>query len=744
MALALVHPREAIATPATPADPADPGAAPATDPRADAATAALRRWFGFDAFRPGQAAIVRDVLAGAATVAVMPTGAGKSLCYQLPALLLDGLTVVVSPLIALMHDQVQALVARGLPAAALHSGLAPDQRRAALDAARAGRLKLLYVAPERFRDPWFTGILERTPPALLAIDEAHCISQWGHDFRPDYLQLGEVVARYAVPRVAAFTATATPEVRRDIVAQLRMGSPAVHVTGFARPNLHLRVVAVRRMLEKHERVMDLLARAEGQGIVYVATRRHAEEEAARLAVEGVPAAVYHGGLDDDVRRVAQDRFMSGAARVIVATNAFGMGVDKADLRFVVHYDVPGSVEAYYQEAGRAGRDGEPAECALLFTYADVRIQETLIKREREEDDPAAAPGGEGPWASARPPRPRPDPATIALRRERDLAKLKRMVSYAYDGECRHHFILRYFGDPAARTLRRCQACDVCGHPTPWPERRRKGRAARSAAAAAAAAVTAAPAPPTAPAASQPAAEAGRPAPAAAAPRPSASAPAPPRAPQRPPTPPGGRPAPRPLDDAELLLVRKVLSALARVRGELSVTDTIRLLRGSEAGEERTARWTSSPSHGLLGDAKHGALRDVVAALEQAGCLCPAPHLGRARLILTHRGRAVMIGEERPELALPAGHDGAGGRADGAGEDDAPACDPALFERLRAARRELASERGVPAFQICGDRVLRRIAASGARTDEDLRAVKGVGETNRKTFGARFLAVLGEG
>ena len=644
----------------------------------------LREWFGFGQFRPGQADIVRDVLGESATVAVMPTGAGKSLCYQLPALLLDGLTLVVSPLIALMKDQVDALRGRGLPAAALNSSQSLDERRETLDAARAGRLKLLYVAPERFRDAAFLGVLDRAPLALLAVDEAHCISQWGHDFRPDYLQLGEIVAHREIPRVAAFTATATSEVRDDIATQLGMRHPAVHVTGFARPNLHLRAMVVRRMREKHDHVLGLLARTDGQGIVYVATRRHAEEEAQRLRADGHAAAVYHGGMEDDARRAAQDRFMAGAARVMVATNAFGMGVDKSDLRFVVHYDVPGSVEAYYQEAGRAGRDGAPAECVLLFTYADVRIQETLIQRDRDDHEVPT---------DGRPPRPRPDPTVVAATRERDLTKLRRMVRYAYTEDCRHHFILRYFGDPEARTVGSCEACDVCGHASPWED---EG--------------------PARPRASAATARRG------AAPHPAVAA--------------AGL-APRDLTDEEALVVRKVLSAVARVRGELSVTDLVRLLRGSEAGKARESRWAGSPSDGLLRGTKHGTLRELIVALETAGCLCRAPQLGLNRVLLTHRGRAAMLGEEAVRLALaPIAR-----RSRRSTAADAPDCDPELFERLRAARLELARERDVAAFLICGDRTLRGIAASGAQSREDLLRVTGVGETNVQVFGATFLAVL---
>jgi len=400
--------------------------------------------FGLTAFRPGQLEVIDAVLAGKPTIAVLPTGAGKSLCYQLPAVALGGLTIVVSPLISLMKDQVDALAARGIPATLINSSVDASQREARLRQAVSGELRLLYVAPERFRAPDFIERLRRAPISLFAVDEAHCISEWGHDFRPEYARLSEVVAALHPPRLVALTATATPDVRQEIAARLGMGAPTVFVRGFDRPNLSFAVLPVGGKAEKLAWVMELLkdpALVERPALVYVSTRKHAEEVAAALERRKVPALAYHAGLSDEERGTAQDRFMNGRARVVVATNAFGMGVDKSSVGLVVHYDLPGSLEAYYQEAGRAGRDGRAARCVLLFNHGDVRLREFLIENH-----------GDGERSAARV--------------EAERARLSEMVRYAYAHACRRRFLLEHFGDPAA-TLR-CGGeilCDACHQAT---------------------------------------------------------------------------------------------------------------------------------------------------------------------------------------------------------------------------------------------------------------------------------------
>ncbi|MEW5740185.1 MAG: ATP-dependent DNA helicase RecQ [Myxococcota bacterium] len=343
----------------------------------DQLTAGLKRHFGLETFRPGQREVIESVLSGRNTVVVMPTGAGKSLCYQLPALLLDGVTVVVSPLIALMQDQVDALTARGLSATFINSTLSDAERADRQRRLRAGEYKLVYVAPERFKSEAFQSALAEARVALYAIDEAHCISQWGHDFRPDYALLGQVRKRLRPPRTVALTATATPEVQADITRVLLMKDPQVFVAGFDRPNLFLEVLAVSGDAEKRA-ACEQLCEA-GSGVIYCSTRKQAEAIHEHLDDAGIHALLYHAGLDDDARRKAQDDFMSTPGAVAVATNAFGMGIDKPDIRFVAHAGIPRAVEAYYQEIGRAGRDGKPARAVLLFNHADVFTQERMIQ-----------------------------------------------------------------------------------------------------------------------------------------------------------------------------------------------------------------------------------------------------------------------------------------------------------------------------------------------------------------------------
>ncbi len=558
------------------------------------ARAALREHFGYPAFRPGQEAAVESVLAGKDTLVVLPTGGGKSLCYQVPALMLEKLTVVISPLISLMKDQVDALTARGLPATFVNSTLSSSQVSDRLARAMRGEVKLLYVAPERFDFGTTAERLRDAGVSLLAVDEAHCISEWGHDFRPSYLRISQVREKLGNPPTVALTATATPHVRTDIVAQLKLDAPTTIITGFDRTNLSYGVIPTPNDAAKDDALVHLLRTTDGLAVVYASTRKAVERIAHLLDRAKIRAAAYHAGLDDDRRHEVQDAFMTEKVRAIVATNAFGMGIDKASVRLVIHYAMPGTLEAYYQEAGRAGRDGQPAHTYLLHAFPDrftheffikgaypdqglveevygvlqrnadasgvvdlapqdiasrmkskagprdvesalriltqcgayrldqegatrvfVRLLATPERIKREFTDEASLelgllramwrvagsslhdgapidldglpPGFNGTmgtlpllealearqfvqWkransgtALAAPKRPlstfKIDWATIERRRKADLQKLDAMQQYAYTKGCRRGFVLRYFGDPAARTT--CEGCDNC-------------------------------------------------------------------------------------------------------------------------------------------------------------------------------------------------------------------------------------------------------------------------------------------
>jgi ATP-dependent DNA helicase RecQ len=396
---------------------------------------------GYQQFRPGQREAIETLLTAGRLLLVAPTGGGKSLTYQLPATLLPGTTVVISPLIALMQDQVRALEQRGVAATFLSSTLEGTEVRRRMARAAAGDFKLLYVAPERLTFPGFRGLLAHLEVPLVAVDEAHCISQWGHDFRPEYLQIGDLLAELRPPRMLACTATATPVVRDEILARLGLGSDTPQlVRGFARPNLILRAVELGAPRERARHVDHLLAeaighpgRSRGVAIVYAMTRIGAEQEASRLAARGWRTTAYHAGLERDARAAAQAAFSEGRVDVVAATVAFGMGIDRADVRAVVHLSPPGSIEAYYQEVGRAGRDGDPAWGLLMVSPGDLALRRRLLE------------GSEGAT-----------PETL----EHKWNLFLELLRWVEGGSCRHDAILRYFGDEA-ETLAGCGACDVC-------------------------------------------------------------------------------------------------------------------------------------------------------------------------------------------------------------------------------------------------------------------------------------------
>ena len=398
--------------------------------------AALKEYFGHTSFRPGQQALVDALLAGRDALGVMPTGGGKSLCYQLPALELPGVTIVISPLISLMADQVAALRQAGVPAGYVNSALTPAQQQLVFERARAGAYKLLYVAPERLETAGFGVLAQQLDIPLVVVDEAHCISQWGQDFRPSYLKIADFLA--ALPRrpaIGAFTATATAAVQADILRALGLRDPVQIVTGFDRPNLYFDVQKQKRKLEA---LLSLVqARREKSGIIYCATRVQTERVCAALCAAGIAATRYHAGLSERERRQDQEDFQFDRKLVMVATNAFGMGIDKSNVSYVIHFNMPKSVEAYYQEAGRAGRDGAAAECILLFAPGDVQTARFLI--EHSGSDAL-------------------DEDTQARVREQDLTRLRQMTQYCKTDACLRGYILDYFGQPHAE---RCQNCGTC-------------------------------------------------------------------------------------------------------------------------------------------------------------------------------------------------------------------------------------------------------------------------------------------
>jgi len=481
--------------------------------------ATLQQWFGFSTFRPGQADAIHHVLAGRDTLVVMPTGAGKSLIFQFPALLLDGVTLVISPLIALMKDQVDRLLAQNISATYINSSLSLAEQNACIRRMREGAYKLVYIAPERLRSVGFARALGRARVARLVVDEAHCISQWGHDFRPDYLRLRQARPEMGLPPVIALTATATPDVQEDISHQLGMEHTVRIVTGFNRPNLHFSVRFTPDSTAKQRELQNLLKNTRGSSIVYVGTRRLSEEIAdfVRRAC-GMTTAAYHAGLDGNERKRIQDAFMHGQIPVVVATNAFGMGIDKPDIRAVIHYSLPGTVEAYYQEAGRAGRDEVPAEATLLYSPDDRRLQEWFIENDAPNIDElerlyrllrSASEGAlvraslteisraaglhdiktrvglseleragallhlgdeMGQMALQVLPRRELNLGDIVARleqhREHKRDKLSQMIAYAEGNLCRRRFILDYFGDPGSADAERC--CDNCLVLSPTP------------------------------------------------------------------------------------------------------------------------------------------------------------------------------------------------------------------------------------------------------------------------------------
>jgi ATP-dependent DNA helicase RecQ len=615
------------------------------------------RQLGYTSFRPGQREAIETLLDAKRLLLVAPTGGGKSLIYQLPGSLLPGTTLVISPLVSLMHDQVAALEARGVAATFLAATLPAEEQRARLARLRKGEVKLAYVAPERLVFPGFQAMLRELEVPLVAVDEAHCISEWGHDFRPEYLQIGGFVANLAPKYLLACTATATPIVRDEILARLGLPPETPQLLrGFARPNLALRAQEAPSERERDRLVDQALAEAlggPGQGkgtvIIYTMTRRSAEEEGERLVARGWRAACYHAGMSGAERDRVQRAFIDGATEIVAATNAFGMGIDRHDVRAVVHLAPPGSIEAYYQEVGRAGRDGAPAIGLLLHSPSDMPVRRRLLES-----------GGE---TAA-------DPAVVEHRWNLFLE----LMRWAEGGSCRHDAILRYFGDEA-ETLAGCGRCDVCLDMSETDE----------------------------------------------------------------------------ASEAETtLIVRKALSAVARVHRRFGLTAAVKLLAGTADPRLERSGLDKTPTFGALRGRSEEWLTQLLRRCVTAG-LVDFTSGDKPMVELTLAGRAVMKDERPARLVLPrervagplsrpGGSRRRGSRV--AGESLSPEAE-VVFESLRRLRLELAREEGVPAYVVASDRTLRELASLRPRDERALLEIHGIGPAKAERYGRRFLdAVAG--
>ena len=685
---------------------------------------ALKKYFGFDGFLDAQEEVVEQILSGQDGLVVMPTGGGKSLCYQLPAMCLDGVTLVISPLIALMKDQVDALQGKGISATMINSTLDQNEQWKRIAAMKNGEYKLVYVAPERFRSESFMVALKEVKISLFAVDEAHCLSQWGHDFRPEYMRLGQALEKLGKPQAVALTATATAVVRKDILSVLGLREPFETISGFSRPNLSLVINEVDKHKVKHTRLKEVVQKWK-TGIVYCSTRKRVDEVGELLHSWGVKSIAYHGGMSPDERERTQNKFISKEVDVAVATNAFGMGIDRSDVRFVLHYEVPGSIEAYYQEAGRAGRDGEAAYCELLFNYADTRTQEFFIEganpsykticdvyqflnneadtnfeiQQTIDDIKQGADVKNGMAVGSalgvlvksgylerfdiagkrtkgtRILKPgtltnqlQIDQQTLEEKESRDRVKLDAMVNLCYGRECRQQAILEYFGEEDAET---CGTCDVCINSF-------------------------------------------------------------------------GGDAREPSSDDELMIVRKALSGVARMsrkrgaqwEGAFGRGRIVQMLMGSKSQEIKRVRLDSLSTYGMLKSCGTAYLNELFRSMHDAGLVFT--QRGEFPLLtLTPRGEKVMLGKSSCRLVWPVVQSVSPVK-DSDMVIEEYGFDGQLYDRLKELRQRLAQSAGVPAYQIFPNKTLEYFTRLRPDSMQAGMRIKGVGEVKAEKYLQLFI------
>lgn len=684
----------------------------------------LKQYFGFDGFLDAQEEVVGQILSGRDGLVVMPTGGGKSLCYQLPALCLEGVTLVVSPLIALMKDQVDALVAKGIPATMINSTQSWPEQRQRIEQMKAGEFKLVYIAPERFRAESFMSALSEVKVSLFAVDEAHCLSQWGHDFRPEYMRLGQVLDKLGRPQALAYTATATPTVRKDILQVLALREPFEMVSGFSRPNLSLAISSMDKHAQKYAQLRKVIDQWK-TGIVYCATRKRVEAVAEMLHGWGVKCVAYHGGMSDKERESVQNMFIRKDADVAIATNAFGMGIDRSDVRFVVHFEIPGSVEAYYQEAGRAGRDGESAYCEMFFNYADTRTQEFFIEGanpgyanicniyqflqndadrnfevHRGMDEIAEGAEVKNGMAvgsalvmlrkagyierfdvsgqrikgtrllqpDVRANQLNIDRQSLDEKERRDRSKLDAIIRLSDTQQCRQQAILEYFGESDAET---CGTCDICRDAF------------------------------------------------------------------------GGDSRP-PQGDEETLIVRKALSGVARMsrntvngwEGRFGRGRVVQMLMGSKSQDVLRVRLHELSTYGLLKECGTAYLNELFRSMLQAGLV--VTQRGEFPLItLTPRGESVMLGKASFQLVWPQMQAESGVKDDHLVMEEF-GFDAELYSRLRDLRDRMAKSEKVPAYQIFPNKTLEYFTRLRPASMTIGLRIKGVGPVKAQKYLQAFI------